>query len=218
MFKRKKQNYEKMIEDVKNLDEENLINLYLKTIAKGEIDAYIYILEQKTIKRTYLLEQALVYGRYEILENMLDDNDYKKELQTIYDPFILEHCDPDVTDDIYDGSWWSNDEHERPLINKRDINHKKCFEMLKKFNKKLVTDNCIKWMHISNNQVKYFGGCYFSSYKILIEEIFNEKPTIVDVIHLLIDDFSAKFIIKVLCEIFSSEEILSKLCDMTKVK
>lgn len=218
MFKRKKQDYESMIDKVKQIDEETAIEIYSKTIAKGYLDVYLYLLDQRPIKRCSLLEQALVYGRYKILENMLSDNDYKKELQTHYDPFILEHCDPDVTDDIYNGSWWSNDERERPLINKQGINHKKCFEMLKKFDKVLISDNSIKWFNISYKQIKYFDGCYFASYKTLITEIFNEKPTIVDVIHLLIDDFSAKFIIKVLCEIFSSEEILSKLCDMTKVK
>jgi len=218
MFKRKKQDYIKMLENIKQIDEESALTTYLKTIAKGEINEYMYLLEQRPIKRTYLLEQALVYGRYHILENMITDNDYKKELETCYDPFILEHCDPDVTDDIYDGSWWSNDEHERELINKKGIDHQKCFEIIKKFNKKLMSENCMKWLHLSNKQIKYFGGCYFASYKTLINEIFSQNPTIVDVIHLLIDDFSAKFIIKVLCEIFSSEEILSKLCNLTRVK
>jgi hypothetical protein len=199
-------------QDVNKDDDLNkLRKLYLKTIAKGEYENYINLVQTKSIKGNYLLEQALVYGRYKILQHMLNEENYKEYLNTIYDPFLLECCDPNITKDVYNGSSWSNDEHEKDLMNKEDIDHKKCFEILKEYNKKLKPENFLKWINIACNQIKYSGGFYFASYKLLFDELFDNNYNIDDIVYLLQELFPAKFILKVICEIFPPDLIIKKI-------
>ncbi len=200
-------------ERIDELSVNELRNLYLQTIAKGCFKSYEFLSNTKSIKANYLLEQALVYGRFQILEHMLNQDSYKQLLKMSYDPFLLENCNPDVANDINDGSWWSNDEHERRLVNKKKIDHKKCFELLKPYDKKLTINNYIKWLNLACNQLNYQDGTYFASYNILFDEIYDNKCTIRDLVDLLKELYPANFILKVLTKIFPAEILVKKLVE-----
>lgn len=211
MFKINKNHDIEIEENIEKMDLDKLRKLYLITIAKGEVTNYIELINTRNIKANYLFEQALVYGRYQILEHMLQDEKYKIYLKNDYDPFLLECCDPDVTNDVYNGSWWSNDEHERAIVNKKGIDHKKCFEMLKPFGKKLSCENFLKWLNISCNQIKYYGGCYFAKYKVMFDEIFDNNYDIKDIVLLLQELFPATFILDIVCDIFPADILIKKM-------
>jgi len=158
------------------------------------------------------IEYSLVYGRYKSLEFLLNKKFYQDELnKDNYNPFDLNNCDPDVSNDINNGSWWGNDEWERRIKNKKTINHEKCFEILKKYNKGLDMNNFLKWYKLFNS-CRYYNGSYFADVNLLVKEIFEKEE-------LNISNFIKKFeslldteiLIKIITKIFKSEEILNKL-------
>jgi hypothetical protein len=159
------------------------------------------------------IEYALVYGRYESLEFLLQNSFFVEVLQKEdYNPFDLKNCEPDISKDINRGSWWGNDERERGVYNRTTIDHKKCFEILKKYNKFLNIKNFKKWFFLSND-CKY-NGSYFANISLLTNEIFqNDKE------ELNISNFIKKFesilnhtsLIKSITKVFNHEEILKKL-------
>jgi hypothetical protein len=160
------------------------------------------------------LEYALVYGRYKSLEFLLENKFYEEELQKEeYNPFDLKNCEPDISKDINKGSWWGNDEWERGVYNRTTIDHKKCFQVLKKYNKFLNINNFKKWFFLSNDS-KYYNGRYFANINLLTNEIFQTDKE-----ELNISNFIKKFesilnhtsIIKSITKIFNHEDVVNKL-------
>lgn len=196
---------EKEVENIDSITSERLFEAFHNCICIGDTEYYklIYNAINKLGDIDYkkYLEYALVYGRYKILEQMLLDNKFVKILKPDYDPFILEYCDPFVNDDIFEGSWWGNDEHERNVVNKLTINHMECFNMLRVFGKQLTTTSIKKWIEISYDQVKYFNGTFFCDLKKLIDIFFDSnidtKSLILWLEEIGITDF--KQLLKILC-------------------
>lgn len=206
--------YEK-IEVFDKLNEDESINIYVKIICLGETECYFSLLEKRKITNERFLEAALVYGRYDILKHMLTDDFYINLLNSkIYDPYLLKNHDPCVTDDIYNGSWWSNDEYERSIVNKRGINHKICFDLLKKYNKQLDKDNILIWIELSNGQIKYYGGTYFPNFKILLTELLGEKfLSVINVTREFRGKIKNELLLKILTNIFNADEILNYIIE-----
>lgn len=198
-----------------SLSDDDIFTLYLTIISKGEYDSYLYMLKKRNFVSISLLEYALVYGRYDILEHILQDDNYIDAINNKdYDPFKLDNCNPDITNDIYDGSYWSNDEHERHILNCLD--HEMCFQLLEKFNKKIDKTNILKWIKLSNGQTRYYGGTYFPGFDVLVKALFNntenpEKPTISLVLSELKNIVSSNILLKIIMKNFNAEEIIEKL-------
>lgn len=208
------------IQNFENLSSEQIEYFYIRVISRGDLYFYKELLLKKSVEKSSLLEQAIAYGRFIILEQMLTQDYYKKLLLTNYNPFLFDNCNPDVTSDIYDDEYWSNDEHERSLVNKRGIDHVKCFEMLYKYSKKLNSINCLKFFILSTNQLKYSNGIYFPSYQILINEILyndNIEVNVKNTINFLQEigqkdkQMNSKLMLKVVSNVFNTDDIIEKL-------
>jgi len=212
MFRKNKGNINELFEELETLNEEQLITLYIKIISRGETEIYKEIYIKRPLCDKELLEYALVYGRYNILEIMLEDN--SNIITHDYDPFLFENCDPDVTSDINDNSWWSNDEHERYIINKKGINHAKCFEILKQYGKKIDITNVKKWLNLSNNQVKYWSGNYFPLLNDITIELIKNNGIVLNipnVINLLENIIDYNLLLKIIKTTFKAQEIIEQL-------
>jgi hypothetical protein len=208
--KNRKQQYTDVFENLDNLSNDEIFTLYLTTISSGEYDFFLFLLKKRYFISISFLEYALIYGRYDILEHILKDDKYIDALnQNEYNPFNLNHCIPNITNDIYDGSYWSNDEHERHILN--CLNHEMCFQLLEKFNKKLDKTNIIKWVNLSNGQIKYYGGTYFPQFDVLLKELFKKEITISLVLSELKDVISNNILLKMIIKMFKTEEIIEKL-------
>ena len=161
-------------------------------------------------KNKSFLEYAIVYGRYNILFHMLKDVFYINLLKDEdYNPLDFS-CAIDITRDIYENSYWGNDEPERSIINRKNIKHRECFDLLKTFNKKLTKNTFEKWYSLYMN-FQYYSGSYFATVDFLMNELYEEKPTM----HEFIADFenllSEKKMVKIIFQIYSPIEIINKL-------
>ena len=180
-------------------------------ICKGFIVNYTQALEEDASKKNKsFLEYAIVYGRYNILFHMLKDDFYINLLKDEdYNPLDFS-CAIDITRDIYENSYWGNDEPERAIINRKNIKHRECFDLLKTFNKKLTKNTFEKWYSLYMN-FQYYSGSYFPTVDFLINELYEEKPTM----HEFIEDFenllSEKKMVKIIFQIYSPIEIINKL-------
>jgi hypothetical protein len=181
-------------------------------VCKGFIVNYSNLLEtEPSLKDKKLLEYALVYGRYNILFHMSKDQYFIDLLNDEdYNPLDFS-VQIDLSRDMHDNSYWSNDEPERPIVNKRNINHKDCFELLKTFNKRFTKNIFEKWYSLSMN-FTYYTGSYFPSVEFLLQQLY--EGTIPEMKE-FIEDFegliSNKKIIKIIFKIYNPDNILNKL-------
>lgn len=170
---------EKELENIDSRSTERLLEAFHNSICIGDDYYFTLILDtlnkrNEQINYKSYLEYALVYGRHNILSLMLSDSNFQNILQSDYDPYCLEDCEPAVYNDIFEGSWWGNDEHERSVVNRMDISHIECFNLLKPFGKQLTKSTIKKWIDVSYGQLRYFNGYYFCDLKKLINSIFQD--------------------------------------------
>jgi hypothetical protein len=187
-------------------------NIIYNFVCKGYIVNYSNLLEtDPSLKDKELLEYAIVYGRYNILFHMLKDQYYIDILKDEdYNPLDFS-CEIDLSRDMHDKSFWSNDEPEREIVNKRNIKHKECFELLESFNKRFTKNIFEKWYSLSIN-FTYYTGSYFPSVEILLKQFYEGRtPEMKE----FIEDFegliSNKKIIKIIFRIYNPVDILNKL-------
>lgn len=189
-------------------------NFVKSIVCKGEsAEDYSLVVKALNIKYVALLELALVYGRYNILEVMLEDEYYSSLLTPDYNPFDLTNCKVNVSSDVNDGSHWGNDEHERSTVNYMGIKHEKCFNLLEeKYNKRLNINNFMNWYSLRDQDVYYRN--YFPKSKLLLEKIYKDETlTIKNVINNFESLFSEtkRSLLKFIKEIFTEDEILKEL-------
>lgn len=213
--KKRKINIEifEIIENIDLLNEDDLPNIYCQIISKGEEQIYDELFEKRPLSCKLFLEYAIVYGRFNILEKMLKQDCYESILSVQYNPYLLENCDPNVTADIYNNSWWSNDEHERYVVNSNSINHSKCFEIMKTYpcNKKSIDlISAKKWFELSCGQVKYYGGTYYPTFDVILSELLTEV-TILNAVNLLENIIEPKLLLKIITTSFKAEDIIQQL-------
>ena len=189
-------------------------NTIYNFVCKGFIVNYTNLLEtDPSLKNKDLLEYAIIYGRYNILFHMSKDDYYINLLQDdSYDPFNFS-CEVDVAKDVHDNTYWGNDERERSIVNKKNIMHKQCFELLRSFNKKLKKKHFEKWYSLYTN-FKYYMGSYFPDLDILLNEMYNyEKPSLTQFIQDFETRLSTKKLIKIIFEFYNPDELIKKLKD-----
>lgn len=170
---------EKELENIYFRTTERLLEAFHNSVCVGDEYHFTLILDtlnkrNEQINYKSYFEYALVYGRHNILSLMLSDSNFQNILQSDYDPYCLEDCNPVVYNDVFEGSWWGNDEHERSVVNVMNISHMECFNLLKSFKKQLTKSNIKKWIDISYGQLRYFDGYYFCDLKQLINSIFQD--------------------------------------------
>lgn len=201
-----------LFENLEIINEEQLKNLYIKIISKGEEQTYKEVYNKRPLYDKELLEYALAYGRSNILEHILNQCNI---LTNDYDPFMLENCEPDITSDVYDNSWWSNDEYERSIVNKKGINHSKCFELLKQYGKQIDVSSVKEWLVLSNSQIKYYNGTYFPLLKDIISELLKNKKieiNITNVINVMESvNVDVNLLLKIIINTFKEQEIIEQL-------
>lgn len=184
-------------------------------ICKGNYDDYTYhFKEQSQPPNISYLEYSLVYGRYEILNDIINNDFYKNILKDDnYNPFDLSNCNIDVTIDVHDKSYWGNDEHERVIYNESD--HDKCFNVMEeKFNKKFNLSNFDVWYRLTSYDIynsKYFPTLHFLVSKIL--HLYNKELTIKNIIDIFSNTTNMKTrdLLNLINKLFKPEEIISSM-------
>jgi hypothetical protein len=196
------------------LKQKNTDNIH-SIICKGNYEEYThYFKEQPQTPHISYLEYALVYGRIEILNDMVQDDFYINILKdSNYNPFDLSNCYIDVAIDVHDNSHWGNDEHERMVYNKSE--NEKCFNLMEeKFNKKFNSSNFDIWYSLSFYDIynnKYFPTLNFLVSKIL--NLHNKELTIKNVIDIFLNtmNMTPKNLLNLINKLFKPEEIISML-------
>lgn len=131
---------ERIIEFMGNkMGDEELEILYCRGSVK--------ILEKLNLEvNDFLLQKALIYKRYLVIK-LLDERGL---LEKHNNPFSLNLInDINSVNDIWYGWGWGNDECERKIVNKNNINLDECINICKK-HFELKIDYIEKWSEISN--------------------------------------------------------------------
>jgi hypothetical protein len=205
------------LEKLSELSEEKILKGIINIVSCGYVDKFLFVLPTtkdiitKNIRQ--LIEYALVYGRSNILNKLEKFEEFDKELSIEdYNPFDLKNIEPCVYDDILNGVYWGNDEHERCIINKAYINHYECFDFIKKRNKNMSKTSFLEWIDLSYYQQSYMNGLYYCDVKKMITYFY---PDCCENIHLLIELLEPiddeKIVLKIIINIFGHKYVLSKL-------
>lgn len=208
----------KIIKDYSNIEnstEEQRYNTLIQFICKGELEDYKYLDNIFNIQHVSFIEYALVYGRYNILEFILTKEFYKNELKNPeYNPFDINNCEINISNDVHDGSYWSNDEHERSIVNSHLIKHEECFNILEKYGKTLNKEQFMSWYNLTGDNIYYKGG-YFPTEIFLINKLFvqdKQELTIKSLITIFEPLFENKRqLVKIITKVFNSDQILDEL-------
>ena len=145
------------LEKLSELSEKRILQGIINIVCCGCVNNFIFVLPfSKNVivsNIRQLIEYAVVYGRINILNELEKFEECDRELSIEdYNPFELKNIDPCVYDDILDGHYWGNDEYERSVINKKNINHYECFDFIKKRNRNISKTSFLEWISLSYNQ------------------------------------------------------------------
>lgn len=195
--------------DNKNYIEKVIISIF----SRGEIKI-LELLKSKSLLKfdKTCIQKCIYYGRSAVLQYLYEN--YESDLIKLIDKDILSMGYMSNISDIWGGMYWANDECDKPIINRENIDHLGVFKLLREissrysieidFSKKIFLS--LYWSH----DCKY--AITFKDLLKVFNIAFEKNQKGIQNLYQYIED--KKVTMNLVNELFSKDEILDLiLCD-----